>query len=175
MKTHPSVSSTILVLCFALGLGVRARAAQPEAAGSVPTLEVQVNVPPSWRPMLDERIADALVSDVQDVFQRRGYHGPMKEVSSLDAPDPGANLLTIDLTEWRIDPVGNIDCTFTATLQTAHTSRRLGLFTETAFRWMSGPGRFGLGDAFGSAAEGAIQQLYDSLARTKLVPGLTPG
>lgn len=38
---------------------------------------------------------------------------------------------------------------------------------------MSGPGRFGLADAFSDAAEDAIRQLYDSLARTELVPGLT--
>ena len=32
--------------------------------------------------------------------------------------------------------------------------------------------RFGLADSFEDAAEDAIRQLYDSLARTELVPGL---
>jgi hypothetical protein len=80
--------------------------------------------------------------------------------------------LTINLTEWRMNHIGNIDCTFTANLQTEQTTRHLGVFSGMSFRWMSGPGRFGLADAFGDAAEDGIRQLYDAVARTELVPGL---
>jgi hypothetical protein len=80
--------------------------------------------------------------------------------------------LTINLSEWRMNHIGNIDCTFTANLQTDKTTRHLGIFSGMSFRWMSGPGRFGLADAFGDAAEDAARQLYDALAKTELVPDL---
>src|SRR5690606_19853852 len=107
-----------------------------------------------------------------DVFRRQGYDGDITEVRRFEEPSPGCCLLTIHLVEWRMNHMGNIDCTFTANLQTDETTRSLGVFTGMAFRWMSGPGRFGLADSFEDAAADAIRQLYDSLARTELVPGL---
>jgi len=146
-----------------------------DAAPTTPsagTLQVQIIVPPSWVPMLEDDIADAFVSHIDEVFRHRGYKGHIKKVSAIDEPGPGCCLLTLNLIEWRVDPVGNINCTFTANLQTERTTRHLGVFTETTFRWMSGPGRFGLADAFSDAAEGALRQLYDALAKTNLVPGV---
>lgn len=144
-----------------------------EAAAAKPdTLQVQVNVPPSWEPMFEDDITEAFVAYVAEVFRRQGYKGEIVEVERFDEPSPGCCLLTINLAEWRMNHTGNIDCTFTANLQTDDTTRHLGIFSGMAFRWMSGPGRFGLADAFGDAAEQAIRQLYTSLAKTELVPAL---
>jgi hypothetical protein len=152
--------------------------AAPVAAGEATppskpgTLQVQINIPPSWRPMLEDRISEAFASYIFDVFRRQGYQGDITEVRSYEQPSQGCCLLTINLTEWRMNHIGNIDCSFTANLQTERANRHLGIFSGMSFRWMSGPGRFGLSDAFGEAAEDAIRQLYDSIAKTELVPGL---
>ena len=122
--------------------------------------------------MLEDDITDAFVSYIIDVVRRQGYKGEIAEVRWFEEPSPGCCLLTINLTEWRMNHIGNIDCTFTANLQTDRATRHLGIFSGMAFRWMSGPGRFGLADAFGDAAEDAIRQLYFSLEKTELVPGL---
>lgn len=145
---------------------------QEGAKSDANVLQVQIIVPPQWVPMLEDDITDTFVSRIRDVFRRQDFAGGIKEVKSYDEPDPGCCLLSIHLVDWRINHAGNIDCTFTATLQTAKTTRNLGFFSDTAFRWMSGPGRFGLADAFEEAADGAIRQLHRQLARTELVPGL---
>jgi hypothetical protein len=163
----------LLVLC-GLSAATLARAANEGAVATrpPPVLQVQVNVPPSWRPMFEDRITEAFVSNLSDVFHRQGFQGEIKEVRSFEEPSPGSCLLTINLTEWRVNQIGNIDCTFTANLQTERATRHLGVFSGMSFRWMSGPGRFGLADSFEQAAEDAIRQLYDGLAKTEMVPGL---
>ena len=122
--------------------------------------------------MLEDRVSEAFVDRIRDVFRREGYQGEVKEVSKFDEPSPGCCLLNINLTEWRMDHVGNIDCTFTANLQTDKTSRHLGVFTYTELNLMRGSGRVGLARSFDSAAAGAIRDLHRALAKTELVPGL---
>lgn len=142
------------------------------AATQPGTLQVQVNVPPSWQPMFEDRVAEAFADYIIDGFKRQGFKGRVVQVTSFDEPSPGCCLLLINLTEWRMNQIGNIACSFTANLQTDRAVRTLGVFSGMSFRWMSGPGRFGLADAFGDAAQDAIRQLYDTLAKTELVPGL---
>lgn len=162
---------SVIGLTAALSLAAPA-AKQPTQPSKPGTLQVQVNVPPSWQPMFEDRVTEAFVSYIYDIFRRQGFKGEIVEVRWHDEPSPGCCLLTINLTEWRMNHIGNIDCMFTANLQTQNATRHLGIFSGMAFRWMSGPGRFGLSDAFGDAAEDAIRQLYDSLARTELVSGI---
>ncbi len=169
-------SLPIALLLVGLAANVPSATAAPDEKGgnkgSPGTLQVQVDVPPSWRPMFEDEIARSFVGRVRDVFRREGYPGEIKYVSDYDTPDQGCCLLTINLVEWRAHLGPNIECTFTANLQTDQTTRNLGIFTDYALRWMHGPGRFGLADTFGSAAEGALRQLYNRLAKTELVPGL---
>ncbi len=166
MKTFASLSLVVVAAALALA------AVAPAPAPAPGTLQVQVTVPPTWRPMLEDYIADKFVSQIEDVFRRRGFKGQIVEVSNYEEPSAGCFLLTVNLMEWRMNRIGNIDCTFGATLQTDHAVRNLGLFTQTAFRWMTGPGRFGLASAFDEAAQSAVRELYDKLARTQLVPNL---
>lgn len=173
MNAVRSVLSLVLALTVSVAYAAPAPAASDRSPPSKPgTLQVQVNVPPSWRPMLEDRITEAFASFVFDVFRRAGYQGELTEVRSFEEPSPGCCLLTINLTEWRMGRTENIECTFTANLQTERTARHLGVFTGMSFRWMSGPGRFGLADAYEEAAQQAIRQLYDAIARTELVPGI---
>jgi hypothetical protein len=141
------------------------------AVNGVPPLQVQVVVPPSWRPMFDENVSDALASHIIDVFQREGFRGNLSEVALHEEPTGAADLLTVRLMEWRGDALGNINCTFAATIQTPQGSRDLGIFNGTGFRWMSGLGRFGLAETFGDAADDATRDLYRALASSHLVPG----
>jgi hypothetical protein len=175
MKNLFSFSPSALVLmCGLLGaatsIAAPAQGARPAADPG--TLQVQVNVPPSWRPMFEDRVTETFVTYIEEVFRRQGFKGKIVEVRWYDEPSPGCCLLTINLTEWRMNHIGNIDCVFTANLQTDRATRHLGIFSGMSLRWMSGPGRFGLSDAFGDAAEDAIRQLYSSMAKTELVPGL---
>ena len=171
MNAIRSLLCPTLILLTATALAAPA-GNQPSPPSKPGTLQVQINIPPTWRPLMEDRITEAFASYIFDVFRREGYKGDITEVRWFEEPSPGCCLLTINLVEWRMNHVGNIDCTFTASLQTEETTRSLGVFSGMAFRWMSGPGRFGLADSFEDAAEDAVRQLYDSLARTELVPGL---
>jgi hypothetical protein len=168
-----SIRCSVLAAALSVATGSVLPAAEEKSPPSKPgTLQVQINIPPTWRPLLEDDVAEAFASYIFDEFRRQGYRGEIKEVRSYEEPSPGCWLLSINLTEWRMNHLGNIDCTFTANIQSERASRHLGIFSGMSFRFMSGPGRFGLADAFGDAAEDAIRQLYESLARTELVPGL---
>jgi hypothetical protein len=160
------------VICGLLTAVTAAGANQPSKPLPAGTLQVQINIPPSWQPLFEDRVTDAFVSHVSSIFHDQGYKGDIVEVRSFDEPSPGCCLLKINLVEWRMDHSGNIDCTFTASVQTDHALRDLGVFSGIAFRWMNLPGRFGLADTFGDAADEALRDLYRSLARTELIPGV---
>lgn len=134
-------------------------------------LKVQVIVPPTWNLLIDDKVSEALVERMRDVFYRAGFTRPLEEVRSFEIPSKVPYLLTINLTEWRINRVGNIDCTFTANLKTPRGTRELGQYTNTTMQWLDGRGRFGLSRAFVDAAEGALRDLYTDLAKTDLLPG----
>lgn len=136
------------------------------------TLEVQIIVPPNWQPLLESRVTDVLLNEVDKVFHGEGFTGVINEVDALDEPVAGRPRLTITLIDWRMRYSGSIDCTFTATLQTDRTVRQLGAFSGIAFRWLSGPARFGLVDVFAEAADDAIRQLYSAIVRTKLLSNM---
>lgn len=175
---NPIVFRSLSVAALLLGLAACSTAPVPTATitnGPVSgpdALQVEVNLPPSWRPMLEDRVTDAFVSELTDQFDQRGFHGRIGQLYPTDQPAAGTPLLTIDLFEWRMDFTGNINCTFGATVQNNGVTRRLGTFSGMSLRWMSGPGRFGLADSYDQAARDALGQLYDAIARSQLVPGI---
>lgn len=134
-------------------------------------LQVVVSIPPSWHPMLEDRVDDAFVSHVADIFEQEGYRGNVVDVRQPDEPNPSYPVLTINLIDWRMNIGANVECDFGATLQAQNSVRQLGMFNGLAMRWMEGPGRFGLADTYGAAADDALRQLYRSIAQTQLVPG----
>lgn len=148
-----------------------AGAGAPDTANPSATLKVQVNVPPSWDPLLDDDIAAAFTDQVREIFQRAGHRHPVEELRSVEDPAKAPYLLTVNLTEWRINRAGNIACTFGATLRTPQGERDLGLYTNTTMRWIGGLGRWGLARSFEEAAVGAIRNLCDTIARSELLPG----
>jgi len=140
------------------------------SASEADPLKVQVNVPPTWNLLIDDQVSEALVDQMRDVFYRAGFARRIDEVRSFEIPSKVPYLLTINLTEWRINRLGNIDCTFTANLKTPRGTRELGVYTNTTMEWLYGRSRFGLGRGFVEAAEGALRDLYTDLAKTELLP-----
>lgn len=158
-----------ILLCGALlSLSACATTHQPEVPG---TLKVTVNVPPTWNMLIDDRVSEAFTDRVRDVFYRAGFDRPVEELRYVEDPSKVPYLLTINLLDWRINRIGNIDCTFGATLQTPRGTRDLGLYTNTTMRWFGGIGRWGLARSFEEAAEGAIRSLCDAVVKTEMLPG----
>ncbi len=176
MKSLPSpfFSSRLIARVLLLGLCAGVLPATGFAAEKDATLQIQMRIPPSWDPFLEDDVKDAFLSQVRDVFRREGYTGTIKEVDRFEEPSAGCCLVTINLLDWRLNHTGNVDCTFTASLQTDERTRNFGIFSGMALRWMNSRGRFGLANSFEDAAEDALERLYADLAETELVPGLRP-
>lgn len=169
MNSRISLCHSWIWLCSLFLLLAGCATSRVEVPGA---LKVQVNVPPSWNLLLDDRISDAFVDRVRESFQRSGFSRPVEEVRYVEDPAKVPYLLTINLTDWRITRIGNVDCTFTANLKTPEGTRQLGIYTNTTMRWLTGPGRFGLSRSFDEAAEGAIRNLCQDIAATELLPDL---
>lgn len=146
-----------------------ARAANPSAP-KTDALKVQVIVPPTWNLLSDDKVGEALADRVRDVLYRAGFTLPVSELRLVEDPSKVPYLLTINLTEWRINRIGGIDCSFTASLKTPRGSRELGLYPNATTQWLDAPGRFGLSRKFVEAAEGALRTLCTDLANSELLP-----
>jgi hypothetical protein len=168
MKTL-SLLCSVLVVAGGLFMAGCATTSQVEVPG---TLKVQVNMPPTLHYLAEDRISEAFVDRIRDVFAQNGFNRPVEEVSFVEAPTRIPYLLTVNLTEWRVDRLGNIDCTFSADLQTPTATRHLGHYSNTTLRLARGFGRFGLANAFTDAADGAIRSLCLDIQRTELLPNL---
>lgn len=157
-----------------LGATTPLQAAKPEAGNAMAgVLQVDVKLPPSWQASLNRDYVSELFSDrVATEFRRMGYEGKVKYVSELDERNPDDFRLTIQVIEWRLNAVGNVDCSFTVTLQTPRGERSLGVYAATALHSVTGRGRLWLGDSFEDAADRAIGNLYRDLADQELIPGL---
>jgi len=123
--------------------------------------------------MFEDRVADAFVSHLTDVFQREGYRGQIIQLAPTDREDPRLPLISVNLIEWRGDRTGRITCMFGANLVYNGASHHLGTFNGMALRWMNGPGRFGVADTFGDAADDAVRDLYRALTEANVIPGVT--
>jgi hypothetical protein len=142
-------------------------------------LQVVIDVPPTWRPFLEDDIAEALFSRLHDIFKLRGYHGKVVQIERTDDRQPGVPTLELALTEWRVDRVGNAQCTMTARLSTPSGEKNLGLATGTAIFWPNGSHwgfnrRMDVADALDDAANSAAREVYDAVANSRLLPGITP-
>jgi hypothetical protein len=164
-----------LLLGLAAAVPVRANSPAPPPP---PDLQVTVDVPPTWRPFLEEDIAEAFVSRLAEVFRRSGYEGRIAQVERPDEPVAGIPVLQIRLIEWRIDRTGHALCTFGAALKTDKGETSFGLVTDSAVFWPMTSGHWGMSRGFDQAnaledaAENALQGFYRKVGRSGLVPGL---
>jgi len=141
-------------------------------------LQLQITVPPTWRPFLDDRIAESLAGILSDTFKRRGYAGVVEFLPEGErAPNPDLPLLTLNLLTWRIDRVGNAECTVNAGLLVPGTPKHdLGIVTQTQITWIQERGRYGfrgfeVADALEDAATAAMRDLFQRVREVGLVHG----
>lgn len=178
MKTSlPFLRFPVALAAFAALVSLAPAAAANKPAAKPADLQVFVSVPPTWRPFLDDDIAETLFYRLNDVFHRRGYAGEMAQLTAFDAGAKDVPTLQLYLTEWRVDHVGNAQCTLTATLKTAAGEKNLGLASGTAMLWVHGnrwsfSRQVETADALEDAADSALRNLYDAVAKTGLVAGL---
>lgn len=141
------------------------------------TLQVHVDVPPSWNTFLEDDVAEAFADRLHETFRREGYLGRVGYLHRLDDPQPNIPILEIRLTEWRIDRIGQALCTFTAKLRTPRGEKDLGRVTDTAIFWPVNGGRWSVhrrleaADALEDAAERALRGLYERIVKSDLLPG----
>jgi hypothetical protein len=157
-----------ILACSCAHMGSNTRPQLPPPIGPV---QVRVDVPPSLQPFQEDDVANVFVALLHEEFQRHGYAGFLRQLRPTESADPEIPLLTLNLLEWRIAHAGTVTCTFSGQLQTPDAQEKLGTFTQTSFRQMNGPGRFGLSESFNNSAEGAIGQLYERIAQTGLLAG----
>lgn len=178
MKTTLALLRRPAVLAAFASLLVIAPAADAAKAVSKPAdLQVVIDIPPSWRPFLEDDIAEALFFRVRHVFRRQGYKGEVVQLTRFDDATPNVPTLQLNLTEWRIDRVGNAQCTMTVSLMTGAAEKSLGFATGTAIFWPQGrrwtfSRQLETADALEDAADNAAKQVYDAVARSGLLPGV---
>jgi len=185
MNSSPALLRGLTLVAMLIGLlcTVSDARASDDAAKPAPPADLQltIGVPPTWRPFLEDDIADSLAGILQDTFKRRGYAGKIEFLSDRDPkPDPAIPLLQLELREWRISRTGNAECTLSGKLIAAGKEHDLGLVTQTDFTWFRDHGRFGLerrlevADALEKAATGAMRDLFKRIGETTVIPGLPP-
>jgi hypothetical protein len=180
MKALTSFHRLAAATSLALALAVPAASYAESTQAAPAQLQISVHVPPTWRPFLADDIAEAFAYRVEDTFKRRGYTGGVAYVDTFTDPDPKRPHLEIRLTEWRINRLGQAECSFFATLVTPLGEKHLGAVHSTSLFWPITTGRWGIhrsfevADALGDAADRALEDLYRRVARADLVPGLKP-
>lgn len=98
-------------------------------------LKVRVNSPASWGMLVDGRLDVAFTKQLHAILNEMGFAAPVEPISVIENPDTTPYLLTLNLTEWRIDRSSRVSCVFDATLQTQQGARYLGIYTQSALRW----------------------------------------
>jgi hypothetical protein len=153
-----------------------ASAAEKKTEAKPADLQVTVQVPPSWRPFLDDDIAENFAYRLSTAFKRQGYKGHIVYVDRADPPAADVPVIAISLVEWRIGRNGNAQCTFTATFTSAKGAHDLGVTTNSAIFWPQSSGRWNIrrafeqADALEDAAEGALRDFYKRLVKDNLLP-----
>lgn len=171
-------------LCFVLALetaalsGATLPAASSNPAIQTVDLQVAIDVPPTWRPFLDDDIAEALAGRLINIFQKRGYPGRIEQLKAGTQGAQGVTQIVIRLVEWRIGRSGHADCTFSASIHSAAGEKDLGLISSSAIFWPHASGHWGLNRSYDTAsaledaAESAMRDLYGRLVKTNLLPSL---
>jgi hypothetical protein len=167
MKKILHLSFVTAALLAVAGCATTQQPPSPETVG------VLVNLPPSTSLIYADRIADVFTDEIRDVFHRAGFDRPVENIRYVDQPEAQRNLLTVNLHEWRFDRLGNVECTFTAQLRTPRGTRDLGVYSGTSLGISRSPGWWGTIHGFDEAAQGAIADMIQAIAKSELLPSRT--
>lgn len=139
------------------------------AAAEPVRLQVAVVVPPSMHTIRDDDVAYAFGQTVCNSLHAHGFKGRIKLLDETDAPMPGVPLLQVNLTEWRVDGIGNVSCTFGATLNTPAGSKGLGMFRGYSFLSWARHDVYMTSEGAQDAAHDALDDLADRLRQSGLI------
>ena len=135
-------------------------------------LQLTVEVPRHWRPFLSNDLAEAFASRLAEVFRREGYRGEIVFLDDTPAK-PDAPVLGIELTNWRVNHTQHAECSFTALLKYDGREHKLGAFENGRLVWNDRFGRWGVAEALGDAADGALRNLSFKLGALGILTGFT--
>lgn len=135
-------------------------------------LSVQISVPTAWLLLGDEQMSDTLSERVRQMLRQSGCDFPIKMLGLADNPADAPYLLTIELSEWRLDALGYAHSSFTARLKTPKETRDFGVYSSATMKWAFDMPPFRLSSAFEYAAEDAVKQLGADIGRTGLLADL---
>ena len=133
-------------------------------------LQVSVTVPPTMNLWRSDEIAEAFGYRVCSQLHEEGIGGRLKYVESYDDVDATIPTLSINLIEWRVNRVGNVDCTFGAVLSGPLGKKDLGLFSGSSFMLWPRHDIFARSDSFEDAAHSAMEELSKRIEASGLVP-----
>ena len=159
-------------LLFALGIMLIGAGCATTRSEAPVALLVEVLSPPTPDPLHEDDINRFMVDSVRSTFRERGFQGRIEERFRSDAAPSEVPLLTIRLTQWRRTPTGGVDCTFAASIRTAHgVEQPLGQFTATELATTI-TNRWTLAEAFRDTAERAAEDLWKRLSELQVLPGV---
>src|SRR4051812_43183796 len=101
------------------------------------TLRGAVNLPPASDIVVENEVSQAFVDRVREAFHEEVFTRPVVE-DRLANPTNLSQVLTLNLINWRMTRVGNIECTFTAALPTPAGTHQFGVYNSTLPRWFGG-------------------------------------
>lgn len=79
-----------------------------------PALQVRISGPGNLDPLEQDRAADTLFVQLQDVFRRRGVEGRITQLDDREDPVANAPVLALNVIEWKPDRAGIANLRFTA-------------------------------------------------------------
>lgn len=136
-------------------------------AGSKSVLHVQVDTPFVFDRMRADDIQDALFLRVRDALEARQKNLEVRQLDSGDRAEAGAPMLMLSLINWRVTPIGDIECRFSADYVSAVGRRSLGVFDGTTSALLRS--RAFIGSDFERAATEAGRRLGDALKKQGLI------
>lgn len=122
----------------------------------------------------DDYVAEAFAYRVSSALHEQGLRGRIRYVDFPDDVKPEVPTLEIMLQEWRVDRIGNVDCTFSAQLKTPSGTRNLGFFSGTSMMLWSRRDWFARRDGFEEAARDALGNLGAKMLNTGLLTDMMP-
>lgn len=170
MKTLASVIIALLGACVLTSCASNGTSRSARNNDRPVRLQIVVEVPPTMNILREEEVEDAFAYRVITALREQGLRGRMRFIEWGDQPEPNVPVLAIFLHEWRVDRIGNVDCTFNATLQTPNGTRNLGLFSGTSLMMWSRRDWFARAEGFESAARDALGNLGPRILQSGLMP-----
>lgn len=157
------IALTLVGVVFSGCANIRQNTAQN---GRPVRLQIVVDIPTGMDALRDDEVAEAFGYRVASSLHEQGFRGRLEYVEWSDDLRPNVPVLAISLREWRVDRIGNVDCTFTAELRTPSGRHHLGLFTGSSIMYWARRDWYARAQGFEDAAVDALSNLAARIEKT---------